>query len=289
MRMWARLLISALIGLIAFGSPSSANADQDPPNAHCQDGVCVITGTGSPSRGTGSGPVSTRVCEWRGRVVPCEGAAGTFSSSDGCYHRVVDPRTVTGPVRAEYHANGGSIEHVGSCFSNSPGGYVWVAPAKPVVTAALVRAQAVRLIPTATIGVAPRTSTLVNIQTILWVDAPGAQNLAAVQILGQRVLIHLSADHVAYDFGDTTTDTHATAGKPYDNTHAPCRTRTCPGYYGHVFTTTGRRTITATAYWHATYTVDGGATHQIPGTVPGPPSTATITVHEARTVLVPNP
>jgi len=168
-------------------------------------------------------------------------------------------------------------------------GSTCIRPARPVVTAALVRAQVVRLVPTAALGLAPDSVTLVNIQTVMWVDAPGAQNLPMVRILGQRVVIHLIADHVAYDFGDGRSDADGPVGKRYDGTGDPCRTRLCPDYYGHVYTVRGEKTVTATVYWRASFTVDGGPRQQVPGTVAGPASSATVRVREARAVLVPNP
>src|SRR6185437_192026 len=122
---------------------------------------------------------------------------------------------------------------------------------RPAVTVADVRARVVRLVPSAALGVAPKAATLVNIQTLLWVDAPAERTLAPVTILGRRVMITLKLDHVDYAFGDGTTDTQPTAGKPYDDVHDPCNTKLCPDYYGHVYVGTGRMIITATASWAA--------------------------------------
>ncbi|WP_375491274.1 hypothetical protein [uncultured Jatrophihabitans sp.] len=163
-----------------------------------------------------------------------------------------------------------------------------LAPARPVVTAAAVRAQAVRLIPAAAIGLAPRTATLVNIQTVMWVDAPGARTLPGVRILGQQVTITLRLAQVVWSFGDQHGASTSSPGKAYDQTNAPCRTRLCPGYFGHVYATTGDMHLTATAQWTAAFTVNGGAAQQIPGAVPGPAANANLLVRQARSVLVPN-
>ncbi|MEO9140369.1 MAG: hypothetical protein ABI345_15050, partial [Jatrophihabitans sp.] len=69
--------------------------------------------------------------------------------------------------------------------------------AKPQVTVALVREQAVRLIPTADVGLAPHGTTLVNIETVMCADAPRTRSLAPVTILGKQVVISLVLDHVA--------------------------------------------------------------------------------------------
>lgn len=158
----------------------------------------------------------------------------------------------------------------------------------PLVTAA-VRQQAKRLIPKSALGIAPQSATLVNIQTLLWVDAPQTLHLKPATIIGHQVSITLRFRHVAYDFGDGGTDTSTSAGKAYDDRNDPCNTKLCPDYYGHIYTRTGMRTITATVSWSASFTVDGGTPTTIPGDLAGPPARVTIHVRQARAVLVPNP
>ena len=160
-------------------------------------------------------------------------------------------------------------------------------PGRPQVTPQLVRQQVVRLVPTAAVGLAPHGTTLVNIETVMWADAPHQQNLAPVTILGQRVVISLTLDHVAWSFGDGASATSG-PGRAYSDSD-PCRARTCPQYFGHVYDVTGSRTVSATAYWQASFTVDGGASQDVPGAVPGPAASADVAVKQARGVLVPNP
>lgn len=162
-------------------------------------------------------------------------------------------------------------------------------PAKSVVTAELVRQQAVRLVPSAAVGLAPHGTTLVNIETVMWADAPRRQVLRPVTLLGRRVVISLVLDHVAWVFGDGQSEADAPAGRAYDSEHDPCRAKTCPQYYGHIYVQTGRVTVRATASWRALFTVDGGAGVDIPGTVDGPQAQAPLAVKQARGVLVPNP
>jgi hypothetical protein len=159
----------------------------------------------------------------------------------------------------------------------------------PQVSVADVRARAVRLVPPAALGVAPKAATLVNIQTLLWVAAPNTRTLAPITILGHRVVITLELDHVDYTFGDGATDTQPDPGKPYDDANDPCNTKLCPDYYGHIYTVTGKKTVTATASWNASFTVDGGGAVTIPGTVAGPTANLSMLVRQARAVLVPNP
>ncbi|MEO9138612.1 MAG: hypothetical protein ABI345_06045 [Jatrophihabitans sp.] len=160
---------------------------------------------------------------------------------------------------------------------------------RAVITAGLVREQAVRLIPTADVGLAPHGTTLVNIETVMWADAPRTRSLAPVTILGKQVVISLVLDHVAWEFGDGTADGNAPAGKAYDAERDPCTSKQCSRYYGHVYTRTGKVTVSATASWRASFTVDGGAAITIPGTIAGPRAQAQIAVKQARGVLVPNP
>ncbi|WP_460604342.1 hypothetical protein [Jatrophihabitans fulvus] len=157
------------------------------------------------------------------------------------------------------------------------------------VTPEMVRQQAVRLIPTASVGLAPHGSSLVNIETVMWAGAPRVQQLPAVTLLGQQVSIRIVLDHVAWNYGDGSGDSDGPAGKRYDGKRDPCRERQCAQYFGHTYTRTGTVTVSATAYWRASFTVGGGAPVDIPGTVGGPTAQAQLVVKQARGVLVPNP
>jgi hypothetical protein len=157
------------------------------------------------------------------------------------------------------------------------------------VTPLAVLERARRLIPAAPIGLAPRGSTLANIQTIMWVDTAATRVLPAVVMLGQPVSIHISVDQVAWDFGDAHGDTSDGPGMPYDPHVSLCVTKHCPGYFGHTYTTTGQMTVIATVTWRARFRVGAGALTAIPGTIAGPTATVAILVREARSVLVPDP
>lgn len=162
-------------------------------------------------------------------------------------------------------------------------------PARPQVTAAMVRDRVVRLIPTAAVGLAPHGATLVNIETVMWVDARDQQTLAPVEILGRRVVISLRLDHVQWRFGDGSSDSTNGAGRRYREQSDPCTTRQCPGYFGHTYLQPERVHVNARAWWTARFTVDGGDSVTIPGTVAGPAGQAAIVVKQARGVLVQNP
>lgn len=192
----------------------------------------------------------------------------------------IKPGETQSPViRLEQQGDGSWAYGGGDCVVTEP----------PKVTAALVREQASRLIPAAAIGLAPHGTTLVNIETVMWADAPHTRSLPPVTILGKRVVISLVLDHVAWVFGDGVADGDAPAGKAYDAQSDPCKTTQCAHYYGHVYTRTGKITVTATASWHASFTVNGGASIDIPGTIAGPQAREQLVVKQARGVLVPNP
>lgn len=230
---------------------------------------------------------TTNGCVWQTRTVPCSSPTGNFSAQSGCYQAEVETPPADGPVLAEQRAYGGSILYA-TCPFGGTGGYIWQPPAKPVVTAAAVRAEAIRLVPSAAVGVAPKNVSLVNVETVLWADAPPQQTLPPVTLLGQRVVITLKLDGVSWRFGDGQSDGNAPAGKAYDARNDPCKSRQCDQYYGHTYRRTGRVVISATANWRATFTVNGGAA-QNAGSVPGPTASTSLLIKQARGVLVPNP
>jgi hypothetical protein len=174
-------------------------------------------------------------------------------------------------------------------------GAIWCpADSTSVPGTALLRDRALRLLPTVAIGAAGgaggATKGLVHTQTILWAETDASRDLGQVEVLGQRVWLRIRFAHAHWDFGDHTSDTTTSPGKPYDDAADPCDTAMCSGYYGHVYTRTGTMTITLAVAWTASYSLDGQ--HYSPvGTDPlsGPSATTTITLRQARGVLVPNP
>jgi hypothetical protein len=162
-------------------------------------------------------------------------------------------------------------------------------PARPQLTAATVLRQVRKLVPHPGIGIAPPGgTTLVNLQTLLWADTPADRSLGTHTLLGHHVALRVHVTRVDWTFGDGVTDTTNTPEPKYDPADG-CHTRTCPGYWGHLYTSTGPMTITATITWTGRYRVDNGPWLTIPDTVTGPAATAALTVKQARGVLVPNP
>jgi autotransporter-associated beta strand protein len=153
----------------------------------------------------------------------------------------------------------------------------------------MVRDEAERLLPHPVIGSAPPGHvTLVNTETVLWVATAPDRRLGTVTLLGRRVAIRAHVERVAWDFGDDSSTTTTRPGTAYTNAH-PCRTKQCPGYFGHTYSDTGTMTITADLTWTGQFRVDGGAWQTIPGTVIAAATSTSIDVKEARGVLVPNP
>lgn len=164
-----------------------------------------------------------------------------------------------------------------------------VKAATPQATALMARQEIEKLVPHPEVGVAPPGGTsLVNIQTLLWVDTPADRPLGTVSLLGHRVDLQVHVHHVTWDFGDGTTDTTDNPEPRYDPADG-CHTVTCPGYWGHTYSATGSHTVTAAVSWTGRYRVDDGTWQDIAGTVTGPTGRATLTIRQARGVLVNDP
>ncbi len=159
-----------------------------------------------------------------------------------------------------------------------------------MVTAAALRQQVLRLLPTVRIGSAWTTRALVNAETILWAETSAHRSLGTVTVVGRQVGLRIGFDHADWDFGDSTTDTTTDPGKPYSKAD-PCRAAQCPGYYGHTYADTGHVTITLSVAWHAEFSLDNGATWTAvdPAPLTGPATTHDLAVVQARGIIVQNP
>jgi hypothetical protein len=153
----------------------------------------------------------------------------------------------------------------------------------------MAREQAEKLLPHPPIGTAPVGGvTLVNIETVLWVQTNPDLNLGTVRLLGFRVALRAHLEQVRWEFGDGESDTTDGPGKAYTSAD-PCRTADCPSYFGHVYRRTGPVTIDAQLTWTGQFQVDGGAWQDISGTVTAAATGQPMQVKEARGVLVDNP
>lgn len=300
-----KLVVTALISVLFIGLvPTGALADKKPPRScgtyqtaeACPNpdvpGVTVTDHTPTPSSHPTNSD-STPAGNTQGSGVACGPDTRGRLQAAGDGKAVQDAALCAGgdPCAANAQATGVPQRQTIVVKPGQDVGGVQCdrSERKAIVTAAVVWEQVRRLLPKAAIGLAPRTTTLVNLQTIMWVDAQPQQDLPTVTIFGEPVSIHIGLTKVSWDFGDGDTDAPASPGKPYDNVHDPCAKKTCSDYYGHAYVRTGSMTITATASYHATFQVAGGPVVDIPGDIDGPTAAANIVVHEARAVLVPDP
>ncbi len=140
------------------------------------------------------------------------------------------------------------------------------------------------------------TRYVINAAIVFYADSEAAGDLNDVVIkdfplAGHRLTAKLHLTKTVWDWGDgdsaTFTDTDKT-GRPYDSS-APCESRVvCTGYLAHVFLSTGTRSVTLTAYWDVTVTIDGG-TVQVPvtgGVFRTDPLGRAIQLYQARSILV---
>ena len=165
----------------------------------------------------------------------------------------------------------------------------------PQVTPFDAYAAVLRLVPSPAIGAAPgKGRTLVNMQTIFWVNSAADQSLGPVTLLGHQVGLRIHATATAWAFGDGITDTSAGLGRPYTAADG-CGDAICAGYFGHTYAGTGAMTISATVTWAGEFSVDGGPWRgianpaSVANTVDGPAATRPIAVIQARGVLVQDP
>jgi hypothetical protein len=155
----------------------------------------------------------------------------------------------------------------------------------PMPTAAALREAVIRLLTPPPLGVSPSTgTTLVNLRTLYWVDAPPTKLLGRAALIGFPVELRVNYLHTDFDFGDGTTASLAEPGTPYTAV-ADCGA--CTDRFGHTYLQPGTVTVTAHTYWQAQYRVAGQPWTAIPGPVTAvAPSTTTLKVLQARSELV---
>ena len=168
-------------------------------------------------------------------------------------------------------------------------------PPPPQVTPFDAYAAVLRLVPSPAIGAAPgKGRTLVNMQTIFWVNGGADEALGPAILLGHQVGLRIHATATAWAFGDGITDTSAGLGRPYTAADG-CGDAICAGYFGHTYASTGAMKISATVTWAGEFSVDGGPWRGIANpatganTVAGPTATRSIAVIQVCGVLVQDP
>jgi hypothetical protein len=160
---------------------------------------------------------------------------------------------------------------------------------KPQPTPADLRQTALKLLPTPHIRLTANGTTLINIQTIMWLDTTPDRDLGTLTITGTQVRIRAHLTTTTWTFGDGTTNTSTGPGKPYNHPDT-CPTTTCPDFFGHTYTNkTGPTTITATPTWTAEYSTTNKPWTPITPNIPGTTTRAHLTIKQAHSILVPTP
>ena len=171
----------------------------------------------------------------------------------------------------------------------APACNVPVGAAPAGVSAAAVWQEIRRRVPHPAVGVAPASGrSLVQIQTLFWVNTPTQVDLGTVRLAGQLVRLRVTLRQVTWDFGDGHTDSTDDPGKAYTHDD-PCDTKMCPDYYGHVYHRHGTYPVSAQVSWTGQFQLAGAPWRQIPAPVTGPPRTTTVHIYQAHGELVPDP
>jgi hypothetical protein len=160
---------------------------------------------------------------------------------------------------------------------------------KPQPTLADLRQAALKLLPKPGIGLTGKGATLINIQTIMWLDTTSDRDLGTVTVVGEQVRIRAHLTAVAWNFGDGTSDTAPGPGKAYGHPDT-CPTTTCDDFFGHTYTNrAGPTTITATPTWTAQYSIAAKPWAPITPGIPGATTQAHLVIKQAHSELVPAP
>jgi hypothetical protein len=297
------LAITSAIGLALFAVGPSPGAHSAAAPSNCSDDTGAIVGDG------GFSDYSGKTCDTGSPgSAPSGGSSGpapVVKTVDCGPPQVSDHLRPAGNTLCQYLGNTCSVPSAAllpkdphatttvTIRQNPDGtwtqiGYNCAATSTaPHLTAELIRQQVEKLVPHPHLGIAPPGgSTLVNLQTLLWIDTPADQPLGTVTLLGHQVALRIHITRVDWDFGDGTTDTTTGPQRRYDPADG-CHTATCPGYWGHTYTHTGTVTVAATLTWTGQYQVDDGTWQTITGTVTAPAAGSPLTIRQARGILVP--
>ncbi|MFD4909547.1 hypothetical protein [Kitasatospora purpeofusca] len=283
-----RLVIGApLFAGLLMAPTGTAAADSTPTGGATRCHVNVIcTGTSETSTkppkgggggggggGTGGGP---QVCRYNGRDFACsDPALGWFSSSTGCYYRLVSPPPAADdPVWKGHKPEDGGVYNptcVQSDGSTSPAPAEFFAqppagppPDNPV---ALAHDAADEIVfPDPVPGIAPEGTSVVGVPVWFWLANP--QPPAAKTVRGNVIAVTVTPrlKSLEWSLGDQldpkkeTVKKCAGAGTPYEPKYGASPSPTC----GYVFTTgSGTRKAglfygTLTVHWVGDVTVTGG-------------------------------
>jgi hypothetical protein len=150
-------------------------------------------------------------------------------------------------------------------------------PARPRVeqiTTVVVRSELKNVdFPALAVQIQPKTRTLVNLKTIVYTKPVPVDQV--VPILTWPVGVRASASSYTWTFGDGTTLTTTSAGKPYPALDVV-----------HQYKKRAKVAVSVVVHYTARYQLPGSGWTTLPGTVDIPGPATALTVAEARPVLV---
>lgn len=153
----------------------------------------------------------------------------------------------------------------------------------PHVTPEMAREEILKLLPHTTFTLSPNTRGIVNLPEIVSVDQ--AQLLTfQVPILGQAVVLRVTAERYDWTFGDGTSLTTDAPGPPFEAGTTCSADANCPGYVHHTYRTPGRYPVQVRISWHGEFSVEGGAWQDIPQRLELASPTVLLTVAETQVV-----
>lgn len=272
------VLASTLLGatMLATAGPAAASQPLVCPRT---SPFCVVSAENSSTTGNATGrdarpSPGKPVCRLpgTGEIVPCRDPAfGSFSSTDGCYYKLVEPQPPASDPSWQGHFPAGAVYSM-VCLGNrtATGSWVWRATAPPGVamTPAQLAQRAVRLLPLRgpEIGMAPAPGStgLVGVPVWMWTAVTPStwgpiSRTAAVT--GLSVTATARAARIVWSMGDGHSVTCAGPGTPYAEALGSKASPTCG--YVYAMSSVGqpgeKYTVTATTTWNVTW-AGGGQT-----------------------------
>jgi hypothetical protein len=210
---------------------------------------CSQSGDSDPTDASGSS--STYFTSYRIEAV-CFIRSGTGAQQDGCARSAPDACRPGQTLYQEYGLHEGTWEPMGQfCRDDNAD-----PAAPPQVTPALV-ARAFQRIPLPSLRsvTQPANKTLINFDTIFYVDAQPLHR--TLTLLGQRVELQITPSTFRWVHGDGTTGVTHTAGAAYPAKDVVYR-------YQHAHTTVEQH---VEIVWTARWSLNGGPFQDVDGTV----------------------
>ena len=157
------------------------------------------------------------------------------------------------------------------------------------VTPEMVRQEMINRVPTPAFTLSPGTRGIVELPEIVSVTTPAGQARAnelvfAFPLVGQQVVLTVTALNYHWTFGDGAALDTADPGQPYTPA-TPCSSdTTCDTYVHHTYTASASYPITVTVTWHGAFTVNGAGAQNIPHDLTITSAAVTLPVAEVQTV-----